>query len=437
MPGRFFPTRRRTCCAILACCLSLVPARGEAQVLSNRGFVEARITLFLRDAPTDPVNTVADLLVRDELFVKPTTWLRFAAGLDLRANTHDQVEESWRLDIADRRRRRPAASIRRLAGTLTHGPLTVDLGKQFIRWGKTDIVTPTDRFAPRDFLNVIDTEFLAVSGARGVIQHGPHTIDLVWVPVFTPSRIPLLDQRWAPALPDPSIAGLRDLGALIPHGSQAGVRYSRIADRFEYSISIFNGFNHLPNFELAALPDAEAPDHSALSTSPDSLSRAVIGVRRVYPTMRSYGGDLAMPTRWFTIKGEAAYSTSGTPAADDYVLYVIQLERQTGEWQLVGGYAGEAVTRRRAVSTFAPDRGLTRAIIARAAYTIDSNRSVAFEGAARQNGRGVYSKIEYSQARGPHWRVTVSGVAIGGHRDDFLGQYSRNTHIAAALRYSF
>ena len=82
-------------------------------------------------------------------------------------NTHDQVEDSWRVDISDRGMLRPRCRSAGSPATLTRGPFTVDVGKQFIRWGKTDIVTPTDRFAPRDFLNVIDTEFLAVTGARG------------------------------------------------------------------------------------------------------------------------------------------------------------------------------------------------------------------------------------------------------------------------------
>jgi hypothetical protein len=153
--------------------------------------------------------------------------------------------------------------------------------------------------------------------------------------------------------------------------------------------------------------------------------------------MRSYGGDAAVPMRWFSVKAEAAYSTSDTPATDDFVLYVIQLERQSGEWALVGGYAGEIVTARRAAAIFAPDRGLTRSILGRASYTIDPARSLTLESAVRQSGDGVYAKAEYSQARGQHWRATASGVAIAGHSDDFLGQYHRNSHVAVTLRYSF
>jgi hypothetical protein len=119
------------------------------------------------------------------------------------------------------------------------------------------------------------------------------------------------------------------------------------------------------------------------------------------------------------------------------LLYVIQIERQAGEWVLVGGYAGEVVTNRRAAMVFAPDRGVTRAFVARASYTIDTNRSVTVETSVRQNGDGVYVKGEFSRAQGRHWRTTITGAVIGGEADDFLGQYRRNSHVILGLRYSF
>ena len=82
----------------------------------------------------------------------------------------------------DRALQRPALVAAPGRATLRRGTLTVDLGKQFIRWGKADILNPTDRFAPRDFLEVTDDEFLAVIGARAQYERGPHSIDLVWVP---------------------------------------------------------------------------------------------------------------------------------------------------------------------------------------------------------------------------------------------------------------
>jgi hypothetical protein len=395
----------------------------SGQAVSSRGFVEARVSIFPQRAPNDTERVVADVLGREELFAVVSPWLQLAAGVDVRANTHDQVTTTWTPDIGDRGALRPALSIRRLSATVVRGPLTLDIGKQFVRWGKADILTPVDRFAPRDFLNVIDSEFLAVRGVRAVLQREGDTLDLVWVPFFTPSRLPLPDQRWA-VLPTsatfPPDGGVPIASeAQVPGGSQAGVRWGRIGAGYELALSFFDGFHHLPNLDVALV----GPGEATLVTR--------------YPSERMYGGEAAVPMRWFTVKGEAAYFTSSTPSTDEYVLYVIQLERQTGEWLVVGGYAGEHVTAERAALTFAPDRGTARSILGRASYTIDGDRSIAFEGAVRRNARGAYAKGEYSQAYGRRWRATVSGVVIGGREDDFLGQYRRNSSVAAALRYSF
>ena len=421
------------------CALVLWGASASAQSVTHRGFLEGTAFVYPQVAVNDDARLVSALLAREEAFFKPAPWIQFAGGLDFRASSHDQVEESWRLEFSDRTRKRPRLSIRRLAATVTRGWLTLDVGKQFIRWGKADIVTPTDRFSPRDFLTVVDNELLAVTGARGVVQAGRETFEAVWLPRFTPSRIPLVDQRWAPLPPIARRIPIVDADAPLPEGSQTGLRWGHVGSAVEYSVSFFDGFTHLPNIDAVTTFDAPRADlsRSEAVCSACSASSASIVVRRTYPSIRTYGVDAAVPTRWFTIKGEAAYFTASSPDSDEYVLYVLQLERQTGEWVLVGGYAGEAVTARRAPLAFAPDRGMTRSIVARASYTIDPNRSVAFESAVRQNGDGVYGKAEYSQARGQHWRATATGVVIGGSQDDFLGQYRRNSHFTVAVRYSF
>jgi hypothetical protein len=184
------------------------------------------------------------------------------------------------------------------------------------------------------------------------------------------------------------------------------------------SLSYFDGHNHLPLFEGA-------------------LNGTSIDFRRYFPQMRMYGADAAVPLKWFTVKGEAGYFTSSTRQQDEYVLYVLQLERQAGEWSFVGGYAGEGVTAKRSQFNFAPDRGLTRAFLGRASYNIDATRSATVETAVRENGEGLWLRSEYSQMWGQHWRGTVGFTLIRGEPTDFLGQYRRNSFFNLALRYSF
>ena len=119
------------------------------------------------------------------------------------------------------------------------------------------------------------------------------------------------------------------------------------------------------------------------------------------------------------------------------MLYVLQAERQFGELFAVIGYAGEVVTALRSQAGFAFDRGLTRALLGRATYTIDTNRSVTIDGSVRQDLNGNWLRGEYSQAVGSHLRVTAQGSWIRGSGSDFFGRYNRNSNVNVGVRYSF
>jgi hypothetical protein len=399
--------------------LLLWPWLLAAQDFTQRGFFETRVVLFPQTGFNDSSHAIAESLFRYEASKALLPGLRISGSFDARTDTHRQTERDFRIDFGDRSIQRPALSVRRLSLTYNRGKWTAEIGKQFVRWGKADILNPTDRFAPRDFLSVVDNDFLPITAARLTYESGSNTMEIVAQPFFTPSRAPLLNQRWT-VLPDTQGVPVVDIGAHYPGGSNVGARFNHIGRRYEGSLSYFQGHNHLPLFD------------AVLGGDPFS-----VGVFRYYAQLREYGGDVAVPFPWFTVKGEAAYFTSTTTTADEYALYVIQLERQSGEWSFVGGYAGEAVTRSRSQRAFSPDRGLTRAFLGRAGYTIDVNRSVALETAIRENLAGLWIRAEYSQAMGQHWRATAGYTLIRGRENDFLGQYHRNSHAVLALRYSF
>lgn len=404
--------------AAAAAALVLWCSAVHAQTVSQRGFLEAEGLLFPQSAVNDSTRAIGDVLLREEVFIAPAPWVQFAAGLDLRANSHGQVEDRWRLDVGDRGVRRPRAALRRLTATLTAGPLTVDIGKQFVRWARTDVFNPIDRFAPRDFLNVIDAEFVPVSAIRPSLQRGNHTFEAVWAWRLTPSRMPLLDQRWTILPPEAAGLSIRDGGSRFPARQQGGARWRHAGARVELGLTYFDGFNHLPQIE--ARP----------------VDTDTIEVTRTFPRLRSYGIDTAIPLPWFTLKGEGAYFATVRETGADYGLYVLEVERQAGEWLLIGGYAGE-VGRDPARLAFDPERALAPAFMARASYTVDPRRTVTIEGAVRQNGNGQYVKADFSQALASRWRLTAAGVVLGGDSGDFLGQFQKNSHAAIALRFSF
>jgi hypothetical protein len=402
--------------------LPWILAAGLAQSPSveQRGFLDTRLFAYPQTAPGDSGRLVGEALLRWEASSRITPSLKLAGSFDARTDSHRITRREWTPTWDDRSIQRPALALRRLSLTYNKGPWTLEAGRQLIRWGKADLLNPTDRFAPRDFANVLTSDFLGVNAARATYEKAGNTLDLVWAPRFTPSRIPLLNQRWI-ALPAEARAfRIADLGARYPSNGQYGVRYSRVGRGYEASGMFYEGFNHLPLFEGGFDPRTLA-----------------VTLRRYYPHLRQIGADAAIPLAWFTVKAEAAYFTSRDRQFDQFLQYVVQVERIAGEWVWVGGYAGEYVTERRNQLDFAPDRGLARTFLGRAAYTIDANRSVAVETAIRQNGKGLYAKFEYSQAVGAQWRATAGYVLLRGSEGDFLGQYRRNSHALLGIRYSF
>ncbi|MBZ5634222.1 MAG: hypothetical protein LAO55_13965 [Acidobacteriia bacterium] len=388
-----------------------------AQQFEQRGFVENRTVVYPQTATNDSGRVVDEVLFREEASYKFAPWFTVSGSFDARTDSHRQTARDGVVDADDRSIQRPAFSVRRLSATIHRGKVTAEIGRQLIRWGKTDILNPTDRFAPKDYLSsVVDTDFLGVSAARVTYESGGDTVDLVWQPWFTPSRTPLLNQRWTVLPSEAAGVSIVDAGARYPGGSQVGARWNHVGSGYEYSLCFFDGYQNLPSFDVAFTP--------------------TIALTRNYPNLRLYGGDAAVPLRWLTVKGEAAYFTSSTPGAEEYALYVIQLERQVKEWSFVGGYAGSVVTRD-AVSPlqFAPDRGFAKSFVGRAGLTIDANRSLAIETAVR--GGGSFVRFEYSQLFGQHWRATGGIAWIRGDMDDFLGQYRRNSYGSLAIRYSF
>jgi hypothetical protein len=388
----------------------------SAQDFTQRGFFETTLFAYPQTAPNDSGRAIGEGLLRYEASYKLLPSLRFSGTIEAQSDTHQQTDRGLRFNWFDRTAARPPLAVRRMSAIWSRGKLTVEVGKQLIRWGKADVLNPTDRFAPRDFLNVVDNDFLGVTAARITYGTQSDTLDVIVSPRLTPSRIPLMNQRWANL---PTGIPIYEMPADFPGAPQYGARWNHIGAVAEYSLSFYNGFDHLPLFHWQLDP------------------RGGLDAQRFYPQMRMYGGDAAVPLGPVNLKGEAAYFTTTNPKADEYVLWVMQLERIAGEWTFAGGYAGQATTEHRDQYGFSPIRGFARAFVAHAGYTIDVNRSIAFEGIVRQNGKGTWLKAEYTQALGAHWRVTVGGALVRGDNNDFIGQYHRNSHAILRLRYSF
>jgi hypothetical protein len=386
--------------------------------VAYRGFAEAGVVGYPQEAPNDPTRAVAGGQFRFEPSMRVRRVFAIAASLEARVESHDQTEAGFA--YWDRTVRRPAFAVRALTATFVKSRVTLEVGKQFVRWGQSDILSPTDHFTPRDYLVTTNSEVLATTAARLTYAAPSDALEFVYTPRMTPSRMPLLDQRWLGLQASLPGVPLEDGEIRYAGGPQYGARWRHMGSRVEYSASFFKGFNHLPLLDV---------------TVPAARDRVFVGRR--YPAIRAWGADAAVPLPGVTLKAETTWQQATSEDADDYGLWVLQAERQQADWLLIGGYVGEWVTAERGALSFAPDRGLARSLIGRVSRTLESNRSVLVEAVARQNGDGLYVKGEYSHGVGAHWRVTMQAVLLRGSIDDFLGQYRLNSWAGTRTRFSF
>lgn len=398
-----------------------------AQTLEHSGFLDVSAYVFPQLQVGDRSRTIGDALFRYEGIYKPRPWVRVEAGLDARTDTHRQADRSLQLSWRDRGLVRPAFTARTLSATFRAGPLTVQVGKQLIRWGAADTVKPIDRFAPRDFVNPVESEVLPVTAARASLEFrgGTRRMELVATPQMTPSRLPLARQRWMPIPPGlPKYPEIWQTEPSYPQRTQFGALWSHTFNRLEYSACFFDGFNYNPSLDVITV----------------SVSPLVLEATFKYAKLRMFGGDVVWAAGPFTVRAEGGYFQSTQQRAargDDYAFYVVQLERQRGAWSGVLAYAGQKVTRNAREYLFDPDRALAGAFLARSSHRMTPQSELRFEGAVHRQGVAALARVEYSRSVSANWRTTIGFAWIHGDPSHLLGQYGRNGYGRLTNRYSF
>jgi len=130
------------------------------------------------------------------------------------------------------------------------------VGKQQIIWGKSDGVFITDIVSPKDLSRFLVPDFVelrkAVDGVRLGGYAGGHSLELVWLPMFTPGVAPAAGTIWAPVMPYPvaptiTAAALPDLS--LGNGEYFA-RYSFMGNAVDLSLMGGWFWNDLPSFAV-------------------------------------------------------------------------------------------------------------------------------------------------------------------------------------------
>jgi len=166
------------------------------------------------------------------------------------------------------------------------------IGKQFIFWGKTDWINPTDNINPWDYKNIsaeIEDYRIPVSSAKASFYLGAWTLEGVLVFEFLPHRIPMhFEEIRIPGatvevlpvrMPKP---GLKNV--------EFGLRASSAWKGIDFSASLFRGFAKTPSVVFKYLP-----------------LTGTLQIQPIYGRITVLGADFVTTRGKFAFKGEGAY----------------------------------------------------------------------------------------------------------------------------------
>ena len=406
------------------------------------GFLEQGGRIYYRRP--NPSDTHAQAGARFQFWTKAaiSNRLSWRGTWDFRLDTHHDVDRHRWLDVAQRGLRKPAGSLSEFYFDLRLNHLDLRLGKQTIRWGRADGFNPTDNLLPYDYVDTFSDERIAVPALKADAYWQNSRFELTYIPVFTPTRLPLLNQRWFPRLPGSGAFSLtpdappvevdlayRDGEREFPPSTwgsgQWGVRWNQLVPGAEFSLSYFDGFDDLAFFQPVA------------AFSPLPRPNLLVTLNREYYRVRVVGADLASELGPFGMRGELAYFDQTDPSNRDHLLFVIGLDRSWGDWFAIVQYAGQYLPGSSVPAAVFPDLGLRSTMLIRVERNLGPSRSLELQGAIRLLDGDFMVQPIYNIALSNRWRLKLGARFLAGPASGFLGQYRDSSSLDLQLRYTY
>ena len=201
------------------------------------------------------------------------------------------------------------------------GKVDFRLGVQKFAWGRLDEISPTD---------ILNTEDLTEGGTNDEIERkigvpamkmdvysDLANVELGWIPVYVPYRLPQPDERWFPnVLKPPDVIKTNtldipvntsyqdiDLPPVRLDNSELGVRVSKYIAGWDISCSYFTGYDPMPVMDAPVDLTVKLNNPLALDYEVNAKVTMVPEIHR----MNVFGFDFTSTISSFTLRGEYAY----------------------------------------------------------------------------------------------------------------------------------
>jgi len=348
-------------------------------------------------------------------------------------------------EFLERDEARPLFTFREAYIEIYQDAFEISVGKQIYTWGVADGFKPNDVVNPRDHLVIPDDEKIGVPSVSVAYQNEFGTATGVFVPFFTPSRVPQFNSRW---YPDPettieafeAVAGFppvfnfpaRQIPANSSENFQGGVRLtsSTLIPGWDLALQYFRGIDPNGTFVVTGF-------------------FPTLDLTQQFASYHMGGGSFSTTWDRWEFHGEAAYfNTDDQTLDDDFIQYVAGVnyrwplggESLLEEILIIAEYAGEQTTEERTlilVLDSGVDRGLTNTGIGRVRFDFTGDIEFEVDGVYNFNEDDYYLGGTYSQTFYDDWRWEAGVNFFWGPTDSFFGVWRRNDRIFTRLTYSF
>lgn len=165
------------------------------------------------------------------------------------------------------------------------GSLDLRIGKQQIVWGKAEGVFITDIVSPRDLRGFLLPDFteirMGITALKANVTLGVNkSLELVWAPSFTPTRMPEPDSVWMPALAYPVTPGFdfsrAEVGTSLEN-SELFLKFSSISSAIDFELMAGYMWDDDLSTHAIAIIDTTTQTITNLTISPRHHRLGVIG----------------------------------------------------------------------------------------------------------------------------------------------------------------
>ena len=234
---------------------------------------------------------------------------------------------------------------------------SVDLriGKQQIIWGKADGVFITDIVSPKDLSEFLLRDFdeirMGVTSVKADYYMGDNTFELVWIPVFTPTRFAPEGSIWRPAMPHfpPNVKTVidhsREKVESNLKNSEAFAKFSALTEYVDFEVMAGYAWDDDPTLHVVKQINYRVPPYP------------LYDIYTIYPEHHRLaigGGSFSTTLGPFVLRGEGAYyagkyfNTQDPEAKEsvvkkNYLHYLLGLDYTLMDWHLSGQFIQQAI----------------------------------------------------------------------------------------------